>query len=207
MESVYRTRGQIWTLVVPKGSLPDLLTPDEARALLREGALRLDWASHREAEARVVVTAVGGYQLREALRASRRLAERDVAHTVVCMLEPGRFRRPRGPREAAHAAAPEVIEQLYPATAPSRVFLTHTRPEPLLGTVAPLATERTRALGFANQGGTLSVAGMLFVNRATWAHCVDAVAAVVGLARGELLTGEEIAVLEHRAVPDEMLAH
>jgi phosphoketolase len=207
MESVYRTRGQIWTLVVPKGSLPDLLTPDEARALLREGALRLDWASHREAEARVVVTAVGGYQLREALRASRRLAERDVAHTVVCMLEPGRFRRPRGPREAAHAAAPEVIEQLYPATAPSRVFLTHTRPEPLLGTVAPLATERTRALGFANQGGTLSVAGMLFVNRATWAHCVDAVAAVVGLARGELLTGEEIAVLEHRAAPDEMLAH
>jgi phosphoketolase len=206
MASVYRTRGQIWTLVVPKGSLLDLFTPDEARALLRDGALRVDWAGHRPDEARVVLTAVGGYQLREALRAGRRLAERDVPHTVVCLLEPGRFRRARSPREAQHAAAPEVVDRLYPAAVPARVFLTHTRPEPLLGTVAPLATERTRALGFLNQGGTLSVEGMLFVNRATWAHCVEAVAAVAGLPRADLLTDDEIAALEHRAVPDGILA-
>jgi hypothetical protein len=89
---------------------------------------------------------------------------------------------------------------------PARVFLTHTRPEPLLGTVAPVATDRTRALGFLNQGGTLSVESMLFVNRATWAHCVEAVAAVAGLPRADLLTDDEIAALEHRAVPDGILA-
>ena len=82
MQAVYRTHGQIWTLVVPKGSLPDLFTADEARALLRDGALRLEWAGHRSDEARVALTAVGGYQLMEALRASERLAARDLAHTV-----------------------------------------------------------------------------------------------------------------------------
>ena len=38
---VYRTQGQIWTLVVPKAArIPDLFTADEARALLADGALR-----------------------------------------------------------------------------------------------------------------------------------------------------------------------
>ena len=38
MEAVYRTHGQIWTLVVPKAEvIPDLLTPDEARRLVKDG--------------------------------------------------------------------------------------------------------------------------------------------------------------------------
>src|SRR2546422_3109099 len=35
-------------------------------------------------------------------------------------------------------------------------------------------------------GGTLNVGGLLFVNRATWAHRLDAVATVVGLDRADL---------------------
>jgi phosphoketolase len=203
MEAVYRTRGQIWTLVVPKGSMPDLFSPDEARALLRDGAVDLGWAGHRANEAHVILTAIGGYQLIETLRASRRLAERGLAHTVVYMLEPGRFRSPRSPREASHLAASDLVARLYPPAVTARVFFTHTRPEPLLGALTPLHTgPRTVALGFANQGGTLSVAGMLFVNRATWAHGVDVVASLLNVAREDLLEPEEMAALDGRAAPD-----
>ncbi|MGH7393499.1 MAG: xylulose 5-phosphate 3-epimerase, partial [Candidatus Rokuibacteriota bacterium] len=203
MEAVFQTRGQIWTLVVPKlDSVPVVLAPGAARRLVADGAIRLDGAGHRAAEARVILTAVGGYQLVEVLRASERLAARDVAHAVVAMLEPGRFRAPRGPREAAHAAPAAVRAQLYPDHVAARVFVSHTRPEALLGTLAPLVTgPSTAGLGFRNQGATLSVGGMLFVNRATWAHCLDAVAVVCGLDRAALLSPDEMAALDHRASP------
>jgi len=58
--AVYQTHGQIWTLVVPKSSgIADLFTPEEGAELLREGALRLEWAGLRPADARVLLTAVG----------------------------------------------------------------------------------------------------------------------------------------------------
>lgn len=204
MRAVYQTQGQIWTLVVPKGDgVPDLFTPDEAEQLLRDGALGLDWAGHRPAEARVVLTAIGAYQLQEALRASRRLGERGLAHSLVYMLEPGRFRRPRGEREGQAMAADDVRSHLYPDPVAARVFLTHTRPEPMLGVLQPLhAGARTAALGYTNHGGTLSVEGLLFVNRATWAHTLDAVAGVLSLPRTELLTPAELAALDHEASPE-----
>ena len=202
--AVYRTRGQIWTLVVPKGgSLPVLFTPEEAAELLRDGALRLPWAGHRTDEARVILTAVGADQLGEVLRASRRLGERGVAHAVVYMLEPGRFRTPRSPRERAHLAPHAVRARLYPDAVPARVLLGHTRPEALLGVLQPLNTgPRTVGLGFVNQGGTLDVQGMLFVNRATWAHVLAAVACALETPRTELLTAAEIAALDHAASPE-----
>jgi hypothetical protein len=84
----------------------------------------------------------------------------------------------------------------------ARIFVAHTRPEPLLGALGPLGTgPGTVALGFVNQGGTLSVDGLLFVNGSTWAHCLDAVARAVGLERGNLLTAEEIAALDRRRSP------
>lgn len=47
----------------------------------------------------------------------------------------------------------------------ARLFVTHTRPEPVLGVLGPLHTgPRTSGLGYVNQGGTLSTPGMLFVN-------------------------------------------
>lgn len=54
------------------------------------------------------MTAIGADQLIETLRASERLADRGVAHSVVYLLEPGRFRAPRGPREASHLASADV---------------------------------------------------------------------------------------------------
>ena len=202
---VYQTQGQIWTLVVPKyDAAADLFTPEEATRLLEQGALPLDWAGHRPSEQRVVLTAVGAYQLEQVVRASLRLAERDVPHSVVYMLEPGRFRSPRSEGERAHAAPAALRDELYPDAVRQRVFVTHTRPEPLLGTLQPLHTgkEQTVALGFTGQGGTLTVPGMLFVNRCTWAHTLAAVAGVLNLPREQLLTPEELAALDGKASPE-----
>ena len=201
---VYATQGQIWALVVPKlASIPDLFTAEEARALLGDGGIRLEWAGHDVGRARLVMTAIGAYQLVETLRASERLAERGVAHSVVYLLEPGRFRAPRGPREAAHVAPPDVRARLYPDPATPQLFLTHTRPEPMLGVLAPLWRQApTTALGFTNHGGTLDVGGMLFVNGATWAHAVAAAARLLEIDRGQLLTGEEQAALDHHRSPE-----
>jgi hypothetical protein len=83
---------------------------------------------------------------------------------------------------------------------------THTRPEAVLGALAPLHTgPRTAGLGFRNAGGTLTLGGMLFVNHATWAHCVDAAASLLGLAPDGLLTPDERAALEGRRPPDGIL--
>jgi phosphoketolase len=204
MRAVYQTQGQIWTLVVPKGgALPDLFTGDDAEALVRDGAVPLTWAAHRPAEARVILTAVGAYQLGEVLRAARRLAERDLPHAVVSMLEPGRFRVPRSPRERAHQAPADLRARLYPDEVPARVFVGHTRPEALLGVLKPLHTgPRTAGLGFRNQGGTLDVEGLLFVNGTTWAHVLAAVAGVVDVPRDALLTADELAALDLTASPE-----
>jgi len=119
------------------------------------------------------------------------------------MLEPGRFRAPRSEGEAAHAAPTALQAELYPDDIPARVFVSHTRPEPLLGTLQPLNTgQRTAGLGFINHGGTLSVAGMLFVNRCSWAHVLAEAARALALPREDVLTAEELAALDGKASPE-----
>jgi hypothetical protein len=87
---------------------------------------------------------------------------------------------------------------------PHRLFVSHTRPEPLLGVLEPLHTGagKTVALGFLGKGGTLTIAGMLFVNGCTWAHVLARAAQTLGLAREDLLTAEELAVLDGREAPE-----
>lgn len=203
IQAVYSTKGQFWSIVVPKAdSVANLFTPDEARTLLEAGAIEVAWSGHRPEDADLVLTASGAYQLEQTLLASLRLAERGVPHRVVYMLEPGRFRRPRSQYEAQAMAARELVERLYPEQARARVFVSHVRPEVTLGTLAPLHTGRqTRGLGFINAGGTLSTPAMLFVNRCSWAHVVEAAADVLGLPHSDLLSPEELQALEGRASP------
>ena len=203
-QGVYQTQGQIWTLVVPKmDGIADLFTSEEAGRLLEQGALGLDWAGHEVTRQRVVLTAIGAYQLEEVLKASARLAEREIPHSVVYMLEPGRFRAARSEGERAHVATAALRAELYPEEVPARVFVTHTRPEPLLGTLQPLNTGgRTAGLGFVNHSGTLNVAGLLFVNRCSWAHVLAETARVLDLPREGVLTPEELAALDGKASPE-----
>lgn len=203
MERLYQTQGQLWTLVVPKAdTIPDLFTPDEARRLVAEGGLRLDWAGHGPEQARVILAAVGAYQLGEVLATSRRLAEREIPHSVVYLFEPGRFRAPRGEAERRHQAPAAVRETLFPAAVPRRLFVTHTRPEVILGLLGALHTgAHTGGLGYINHGGTLNTPGMLFVNRCSWAHCLAEVARLLGLPRTRLLSAQEVQVLDAERSP------
>jgi phosphoketolase len=205
MHRVYQTHGQIWTIVATKyETAPDLFSPEEAALLMEHGALRLDWAGHQPERSRVILTAMGSYQLEEVVKASNRLAERDVPHSVVYMLEPGRFRAPRSEAEAAHVIPDSRRAELYPESTPIRIFVTHTRPEPVLGTLQPLNTGygRTSGLGFIGRGGTLTPAGMLFVNRCTWAHIVAEAAALLEIPRENCLSQEEIDAISGRLCPE-----
>ncbi len=201
LSAAYQTRGQYWTLVIPKASaIPDLFTPEEASSLLDQGALRLDWAS--DANPEVILTAIGAYQLEEVLKAARRLRVRGVRCAVVCMLEPGRFRAPRTRLEAEHAAPLSLAAGLYPTAVQRRVFASHTRPHTMSGVLQPLnADGLSRFLGFQDAGGTLSTAGMLFVNRCTWAHIVESTCQVLGRAPADCLSAEELAALRGELSP------
>jgi phosphoketolase len=205
MQGLYQTQGQIWSLVVPKyENTPDLFTPDEAKQLLNKGAVRLDWTGCNIEQQQLILTAIGAYQLEEVLKASFRLASRNIHHSVVYMLEPGKFRAPRSDGEKEHLTPPEKVKELYPNSVLARIFVTHTRPENILGILQPLHTgsKSTAGLGFIGKGGTLTVPGMLFVNRCTWAHIIDKTAAILGIPLDKLLVPEEIAALEGKSSPE-----
>jgi phosphoketolase len=207
MEKVYQTQGQIWTLVVPKAdTIPDLFTPVEARRLVADGGLRLDWASYESDQARVILAAVGAYQLGQILTASKRLVNCEIPHLVIYLLEPGRFRMPRSEGERTHQAPATVINALFPPEIQSRLFVTHTRPEVILGLLGPLHTgPRTSGLGYINQGGTLDTPGMLFVNRCSWAHCLAEVARLLDLPRERLLSPIELQAIDGQTSPHNVI--
>jgi phosphoketolase len=130
------------------------------------------------------------------------LTARGVAHDVICLGEPGRFRAPRDHFEAAACVPHPARAALFGDTNGARVFVTHTRPDALLGVLRPLDTgARTRALGYLNHGGTLDALGMLFANRCTWAHVVAEAAAALGVDVTKLLDGGELAAVAGEGDP------
>lgn len=205
MRGVYQTQRQIWTIVLAKyEASPDLFTPEEATQLLEQGAMRLDWAGHKVAEQQLVLTAIGGYQLEEVLKASVRLTEHNIPHSVVYMQEPGRFRTPRSKGERAHAVPDDLKNALYPDSVLNRIFVVHTRPQTILGVLQPFNTgsNHTTCLGYIGQGGTLTTSGMLFVNHSTWAHILSEITRLLNIPQEKLLTLEEIAALNGQANPE-----
>jgi phosphoketolase len=203
MEQLYQTQGQIWTIVIPKtATIADMFTPHEARRLMADGALTLEWAGHEPSRAGLILTAVGAYQLAEVLTASRRLAERKIPHRVVYLLEPGRYRSPRSDDEWAHQAAGSLRDQLFPPEITSRLFVTHTRPEVLLGVLKPLSTgAHTSGLGYVAQGGTLNTAGLMYVNKCTWVHCLAEAARLLEFSEERVLNPAERQTLRRERSP------
>jgi phosphoketolase len=200
---VYRDPGHITVMVVPKRVVPQRLDPHLAQRLVEDGALVM---TGEPAAAELLLVATGAYQLHELERAHARLHQHGVRCALVYLGEPGRFRAPRDAMEAGYVHAPAAHAAWFPPGVP-RVFLTHTRPEPFLGALRPLDTGpgTTAALGFCNRGGTLDVSGLLFANRATWAHAVDAAARVLGHDRATLLSAEERAAIDGWGDPHAVL--
>lgn len=115
-----------------------------------------------------------------------------------------KFNAARSDRERDHAAPDQLRSELYSDSVPARIFITHIRPELTMGKLQLLhiGSSRTAALGFLGQGGTLTVPGMLFINRCTWAHILEESARVLSLPRDGLLNKEELAALEDRVSPE-----
>ena len=193
MREVYRTHGQIFAVVAAKSEMPSVFDERDARTLVADGAIRVRHAGHQPEEAELTLTAIGACQLQEALKASKRLRSRNVAHRVVCLLEPARFRSGRTAAEETHASWDRCGAALY-GTTRAHLLLCHTRPEPVLGMLRPLLADGAAAvaLGYRGRGGTLDTQGMLFANGCSWAHAVRAAAELLHIDLSDLLGEAEI---------------
>lgn len=198
LPGIYQARGQLACMVIAKRDRPCVFTADQAEQLARDGALVL---AERAGDNPVLLIASGSYQLAEMQRAAVRLTEADCAWRLVYLQEPGRFRRARDQWEHESTASAELVAQLFPERYARRVLLTHMRPEVARGHLWPIMGEQSRALGYLNRGGTLDEAGMLFANRATWAHVLEASAALLNKPLGDFLSADEQAAVEGRGNP------
>lgn len=199
LDSVYSSYGQVVAMVIPKRPIANRLDSIQALELARNGAVVV---SGNPATAQVILAASGAYQLAVVEDAHARLLLRGIKAAVIYVAEPGRLRMARDAREAAFVVTDVQIAQWFPPQVP-RVFVSHTRPEPLLGALRRIDTGpvTTRALGYINRGGTLDVDGMLFANRCTWAHVVGEVAQVLGRPLDQLLGIDERHAIAGRGDP------
>jgi phosphoketolase len=185
LAEVYRTRGQIACLVVPKRPLPALLRGAAAAAFAARGWGHL---AGDPADAEVQIVALGAYQALEALQACNRLQARGRRACVTAVMEPARLRMPRDLIETTVTHDAAQLNAAFPPGLP-RVLVTHTRPEPMQGLLRRIdpGPDRMLSLGYIGHGGTLDVFGMLFANRCTWGHIVEAAAKVLEVPVSDLL--------------------
>jgi phosphoketolase len=202
LRSVYACRGQVACVIVSKRDMPHRFDGETAGRFVTEGAAPVEGDA---GDAELQFVAIGAYQLEEALKASRRLSARGLKTMVTAMVEPGRFRVPRDAIEAAFTASDGELAVLFPPHV-LRLIVSHTRPEPMLGLLRRLdgGPTRTVARGYISRGGTLDVAGMLFANRCSWAHLIDAAAPLAGWSRKDLLTPAERAAVDGRGNPADL---
>ncbi len=204
LRSVYEGRGQVACLIVSKRDMPHRFDADAAARFVTDGAAHVEGET---TNAELQIVAIGAYQLEEALKAAHRLKTHGRNVLVTALFEPGRFRLPRDPIEAAFTASDGELDALFPKGMP-RVIVSHTRPEPILGLLRRLDSgpDATAARGYVSRGGTLDVAGMLFANRCSWAHLIDAAVPLAGWSRDELLAPAERDAVDDRGHPGDIAA-
>lgn len=203
IKSVYNSHGQVWSVVVPKQKTSSIFTKKEAELLLENGGCVVESAGYEHKDAEFAILAIGAYQLVEALKASERLREKKVPHIISYIVEPGKFRNDRDEWEAAHNAPRKIWKEILPDNIDHVLLSTHTRPEVIVGALAPFLSGRNlMTSGFINRGGTLSVLGMLFVNKCSWLHMVGNCAKMLEIDIKSLLSSHEVKVLEGRETPD-----
>ncbi|WP_323844324.1 xylulose 5-phosphate 3-epimerase [Microbulbifer magnicolonia] len=196
----YRRQGELHALVVPKRELPVLLDGEQAQQLVRDGALLVE--GNPTASVRLV--AVGAYQLQQCWLAQQRLAERGIDAALICLLEPGRFRRDfRDEWERRAGTDTALVEELFRADASVTMVASHTRPEALAG-LLPGGGQQI-LFGYRNRGGTLDTEGMLFANGCSWLHLLQSLAGALDVLLSEWLGADELTALEGRTDPRPLL--
>jgi phosphoketolase len=200
LSHIYKTRGKIATVIVPKNKIHTETNKHEAELAIREGAMVL---SH-DTNPQIQLLAIGAYQLQEAQRAAERLRENGIRCSVVAIVEPGRFRSGRDKIEASYSHATQDSNKLIPYC-PRRIFVCHTHAEVMTGVLRNLdsGSEHTRFMGYRNRGGTLDVFGMLYANKQSWAHILnEAVEVLTDVSIETILKTEEIAALLGETNPE-----
>ena len=199
LDAVYRTRGNIACLVVPKQNVPERLTGSEAEKAIDVGGIHV---FNRPETADIQIVSIGAYQASEALRAADRLESCGFKACVTAIVEPGRFRIARDEIEGQFTIDDPALETLFPSKLP-RIILSHTRPEPILGLLRRLdgGPMMTHALGYISRGGTFDTFGLTFANRCTWAHVLGAAAGLLNLEPSELLSSKEILAINDQGDP------
>lgn len=193
LKACYGDMGSIWNLVVAKSKMPVVLTPEQAQNLVEQGAICL----RGHCQAAIQIIAIGSYQLQQALLLSDRLIKNNQAHSLIYLLEPGRFRFARDEWEQEHQVETKLQQALFSAKIQQRLFFFHGHGETILSCCRPLdlGPARTLALGYINQGGTLNSEGMLFANKCTWAHGALQLARRLGFNDDAWLTDDELAAV------------
>ncbi|MAW82487.1 MAG: xylulose 5-phosphate 3-epimerase [Parvularcula sp.] len=199
LREVYSGHGELACLITPKGQSPNRLTLEEATLCARTGAIHL---AGEPGHAKIQLAAIGAYQTGEAVTASARLAARGAPACVTAILEPGRLRIARDRLESDFVLDDDALKGLFPSGL-ARVLVTHTRPEPMTGLLRRIdgGPDRLRSLGYISRGGTFDVFGMLFANRCTWAHIIDAAAALLRRPISDFLNSDERDALAGRGDP------
>lgn len=200
LPEIYRARGRLACLVVPKRERPCVFDAAQARQLARDGAIVV---AEQAGDDPLLLIANGSYQLAEMQRAAARLEAVGYAYRLVYLQEPGRFRAPRDLLEQRVVADDALCARLFPAAMPRRILLTHMRAEVARGHLWPLLPDANRSavLGYRNRGGTLDEAGMRFANHACWASVVAACARLMDVPRTALLSAAEAAALAGKGDP------
>ncbi|HFF2098304.1 TPA: xylulose 5-phosphate 3-epimerase [Pseudomonas aeruginosa] len=200
LPTIYRSRGQLACLVIPKRDRPMVFDAVQAERLARDGAILVEECCGSDP---LLLIANGSYQLEQMRRAAQRLAEAGQAYRLVYLQEPGRFRAPRDRWEVEAVADEALVERLFPDSHERRVLLTHMRAEVARGHLWPILPDarRTSVLGYRNRGGTLDEAGMQFANRACWGNVLAACARLMEVPRTALLTPEEAAAVAGKGDP------
>jgi len=197
MRQCYQSNGQIYTMVVPKGKVPNQLDGEQARSLAKYGALRL--AGSRDEKIQLI--AIGAYQLIEAKKIAKRLDEFNQKFSLVYISEPGKFREARDNRESNFidlSLQNSSIINIF-GSPKYRLLLCHGHPEIFLGVLRPidLGPNHTKAIGYINRGGTFDTDGMLFANGCTWAHGLSKLISMVNIESKLLTEAEHAAVNGH----------
>jgi phosphoketolase len=193
LKACYSDMGSVWNIVVAKSKIPVMLTPEQSQSLVEQGAICL--RGHCQSEIQII--AIGSYQLQQALLLSDRLTLNKQAHSLVYMLEPGRFRFARDGWEQDQQADAQLQQALFSNKVLQRLFFFHGHGEAILSCCRPLdlGPTKTLALGYINQGGTLNTEGMLFANKCTWAHGALQLARRLGLPGDAWLSESELSAV------------
>jgi len=204
LKACYGDMGSIWNLVVAKSKVPVVLTPEQSQSLVEQGAICL--RGHCQAEIQLI--AIGSYQLQQALLLSDRLLLNNQSHSLVYMLEPGRFRIARDEWEQDQQSDKQLQQALFSNNIQQRLFFCHGHGEAILSCCRPLdlGPSRTLALGYINQGGTLDSEGMLFANKCTWAHGALQLARRLGLNDDAWLSDSELAAALGEGDPYQLIS-